>query len=56
MKNGLERIRLVSLRDKIMSAQQAIELIQDGAVVVLVVQVKPKLCLWLWLNMQKNIL
>ena len=33
MKNGLERIRLVSLRDKIMSAQQAIELIQDGAVV-----------------------
>lgn len=31
--NGLDRIRLVSLRDKVMSAEQAIELIQDGAVV-----------------------
>ncbi|MEJ2899119.1 acetyl-CoA hydrolase/transferase family protein [Acinetobacter sp. NS-4] len=31
--NGLDCIRLVSLRDKVMSAEQAIELIQDGAVV-----------------------
>lgn len=31
--NGLDRIRLVSLRDKVMSAEQAIKLIQDGAVV-----------------------
>ncbi|WP_347452678.1 acetyl-CoA hydrolase/transferase family protein [Acinetobacter thermotolerans] len=31
--NGLDRIRCVALRDKVMSAEQAIELIQDGAVV-----------------------
>ena len=31
--NGLERIRLLSLRDKVMSAQQAVQLIQDGSVV-----------------------
>ena len=33
MKNGLERIRLLCLRDKVMSAEQAIEFIQHGAVV-----------------------
>ncbi|AYA01801.1 succinate CoA transferase [Acinetobacter sp. WCHAc010034] len=33
MMNGLERIRLLSLRDKVMSAQQAVQLIQDGSVV-----------------------
>ncbi|RKG43238.1 succinate CoA transferase [Acinetobacter chengduensis] len=33
MMNGLDRIRLFSLRDKVMSAQQAIELIKDGSVV-----------------------
>ncbi|KGT46407.1 acetyl-CoA hydrolase/transferase family protein [Acinetobacter sp. HR7] len=31
--NGLDRIRCVALQDKVMSAEQAIELIQDGAVV-----------------------
>ena len=31
--NGLERIRLLSLHEKVMSAQQAIELIKDGSVV-----------------------
>ncbi|UUS59019.1 MULTISPECIES: succinate CoA transferase [unclassified Acinetobacter] len=31
--NGLDRIRLLSLRDKVMSAEKAIELIQDGSVV-----------------------
>ncbi len=31
--NGLDRIRLLSLRDKVMSPQQAIELIKDGSVV-----------------------
>ncbi|MGE8683166.1 MAG: succinate CoA transferase [Acinetobacter sp.] len=31
--NGLDRIRLLSLHDKVMSAEKAIELIQDGSVV-----------------------
>lgn len=33
MNNGLERIRLLSLHDKVMSAEQAIQLIKDGMVV-----------------------
>lgn len=33
MNNGLERIRLVSLHDKVMSAEQAIQMIKDGMVV-----------------------
>ncbi len=33
MMNGLDRIRLHALHDKVMTAEQAIELIQDGAVV-----------------------
>lgn len=42
---GLDRIRFLPLHDKVVSAEKALELIHDGDVVVLVVQVRQKQCL-----------
>lgn len=56
--NGLERIRLLPLQDKVVSVEKALQLIQDGDVVGLSGfggQVKRKLCLWPWLNMHRSI-